>query len=100
MADRIVIEGIPPYDGDWEFDASYFTMREFHTIKKVTGLRGGELSDAIESGDMDVVVGLAVVALQRNNIDVNPERIWDAKGGSISFIADEGDVDPPDLKAA
>lgn len=97
--DRIVLAGIPPYDGEYEFDASYFTNREYHTIKRIAGVRAGELDEALGAGDLDVIVALAVIALQRNNQPHEEDTIWDAPGGSISFIGSEDVVEDPTVPA-
>ena len=90
---RIKIEQIHPYDGEYDLDLSYFTMRELHTIKRVAGVRAGELDDAINSGDSDVVVALTVIALERAGKNgVNVDLIWDAPMGRVSLIA--GDEEP------
>lgn len=47
-----------PIPRDW-------TWREMHVVKHVTGLRAGEITEAMESGDSDVAVAFAIVALCR-----------------------------------
>jgi hypothetical protein len=89
------IEGLPPYDGDYEIDLASFTHRELHTIKRVTskdgspGVRAGEMEDAFAAGDTDLVVAFCLVALQRANLSVDENRLWDAPVGAISLVADE-----------
>lgn len=86
-------------DGEYEFDISYFTMRELHTIKRIAGVRAGELGDALEAGDSDAVVAMATVALNRHGIDDAEDRLWNSKAGQITIVADdepeEDDGSPP-----
>ena len=42
-----------------------FTNRELHLIKQIAGVRAGELFDAMEVGDNDLVVALAHIAVKR-----------------------------------
>lgn len=102
--DKIVIKGARPYDGEWEFDSGFFTNRELHTIKRISGLRAGELNEALKAGDTDLVVALAVVALQRHGKQVDEDTIWDAEGGDVQFVgvpdtSEEGDEGPPGVAA-
>ncbi len=99
MADHIVISGIEAYDGTYEFDASQLTNRELHTIKRLANIRAGEMSDALEAGDSDMLVALAVICLQRHGKTIDEDLIWDAQAGSITYEGApvEDDVSPPAL---
>ncbi len=81
--DKLVIEGIQPYDGTYEFSLDGFTNRELHRIKKLTGLRAGEFEDAFGALDNDMVVALAVVILERSGVTVRDDILWDAEAGGI-----------------
>jgi hypothetical protein len=90
--DRFVIEGVPPYDGEYELDlGGEFTNRELHTLKTIAGVRAGELEEAADMGDNDLVVAFAVIALQRSGRfpKVNVDAIWDAPVGKVTYIEDE-----------
>ena len=89
----LIIEGITGLEGEYEFDISYFTMRELHTIKKVAGVRAGELGDALEAGDSDAVVAMATVALERNGKTGVVERLWDSKAGQITIVHQDEQVE-------
>lgn len=91
---KILIEGAPPYDGEYELDLN-FTNRDLHTVKQISGVRAGELDEAIRVGDLDVVVALAVNALRRAGHQVNIDILWDAEAGKITLIEDEADAVPP-----
>lgn len=94
--DKIKVSGVPPWDGDYDFDGN-LKNRELHRIKKITGIRAGELVDALAAGDTDVLVALAVVVLERNDKHVDPEDLWNAEVGSIIYEAEEDEPSsPPD----
>lgn len=91
---QIKIEGVPPYDGEYELDMN-FTNRDLHTIKQVAGVRAGDLNDALEHKDLDLVVALAVNALRRAGKPVDMDVLWDSEAGKIMLVADEVDAVPP-----
>jgi hypothetical protein len=96
--DKIVISGIRGYDGEYPFDASYFTNKEFHTIKRLAGIRAGEIKAAFDSGDNDLIVAFAVIALERSGKAVFEEVLWNANVGCIALEGDaatEDDAVPP-----
>jgi hypothetical protein len=94
---KIVITGIGRlYDGSYDFDGSYFTNKELHTIKRMAGIRAGEMDAAFAAGDNDLVVAIAAIALERNGKDFHEDALWNAKVGCIEAIMDaEEDADPP-----
>lgn len=96
----IIISGIPPWDGRYELNDFSFTNRELFEIKKLSGIRAGELWEALEAGDTAAFVGVAAVAMARNGKVVDPDDLWGGELGSISldFGDQEGapaDADPP-----
>jgi hypothetical protein len=94
---NIKIEGIPPWDGVYELDLTYFTNRELHQIKVVSDVRAGELSSEFARGNNDLVVAVAAIALKRNGKEVPIDELWDAPVGKIVLEddAEVEDVDPP-----
>jgi hypothetical protein len=93
--DKLIIEGIEGYNGDYPLDLSYFTMRELATLKRLSGVRAGEIDEAFAAGDTDAIVAIAVIMLQRatgNTID--EERLWDARAGAIRFEAGDAAIPP------
>lgn len=94
--DRIKIEGIHrDYDGEWDLDVTYFTNRELSIVKRLAGVRAGELDEAFGAGDSDLIVAMAVIALKRAGKTVVEDAIWDAPSGQITFVAGEVDADVP-----
>ncbi len=103
MANTISIKGVPPYDGDYPIELERITNRELSTIKRLSGVRGAELSDAFAAGDNDLFVALTIIALQRAGKIVAEDAIWDAESGSITFslgpveeeVPESGPPSPP-----
>lgn len=93
---------MPPYDGEYPFDIEGFTNRELHRIKQLTGLRVGELQEAFEAGDNDVIVALAVIVLERSGRKVEDQVIWNAEAGTIRLEFEDqqteaGEQDDPSI---
>lgn len=94
--DKIVIDGIFGYDGEYDIDFGTLTMREHHTIKRLSGLRALEISEAWLAGDLDLVLALAVIALERAGRRVNETVLWDAETGKIRLVFTEDPQAGPD----
>jgi hypothetical protein len=88
---KFKLEGIPPYDGEYDMDYSTITNREFHTIKRISGVRAGEVDAALNAGDNDVIVAFTVIALQRAGHNVQEDAIWDAPVGRVSVINEKAE---------
>lgn len=87
------------YDGEYPFDGTYFTNKELHTIKRMSGVRAGEITAALEAGDNDLVVALTMIALERNGKVIHEDVLWNAKVGCIEAMLGEeeeaeDDADP------
>jgi hypothetical protein len=77
---------IPGLEGTYEFeDITVFSNRELHRIKSMTGLRAGEIQEAFEAGDNDVLVAMGAVILMRSGKQFDDDMLWDAPAGSMSF---------------
>lgn len=108
--DKLIIEGIPPLDGEYEFDFAELldslTNREYHVIKVMTGVRAAEVFEAMEAGDTDLVMALAVIILRRRGKRVDEDRFWDAEAGTAIRIVvgsrevEEVEEDGPPAPAA
>jgi hypothetical protein len=95
------IEGVGPrFDGHWPLDLSRLNHRDLHIIKTVAGLRSTEIDEALEAGDADVIVALAVCAMHRGGRKVNLrtelDPLWDAEFGKITLEPDETDAEEDD----
>lgn len=99
------IKGVPGFDGVYPLDTKEepLTLRELHLIKKVSGVRSGELEEAGDAGDSDLMVALAVVAMRRagkvrkeHALQVS-DLLMETALGVIRYRED--DARPPDEKA-
>ena len=68
-----------------------FTYRELQTMKTVTGLRPAEFEDALNSGDPDIVIALAVICAQRAGHSITADDLMDLEVGAITVEGDEDD---------
>ena len=97
---KLKIDGLGSLDGEYEFDDSRFTMRDFHTIKRIAGVRAGELADAYLAGDTDLRLALALIALERNGRPGVEDQLWEADLGAIRLELGDGDDTSPPSEAA
>ncbi len=90
-SDYMLVNGLPPLDGRYSFNLvamvnpgfpDSLSNREGHELKRMSGVRIGELQDALAAGDNDVLVAFAVLILRRHNKRFDEERLWDAPMGS------------------
>ena len=100
----ITTTGVDPrFDGDHELDveAQQFNGWELHIIKKISGLRPLEYQEALEEGDYDLVIALAVVALiragklDRRRFQEAADGLLEAEAGKITMTETPGDASPP-----
>jgi hypothetical protein len=95
--DSLTIEGIPVYNGEYPLDMSYFTNRELNLIKTVSGVRAGELSEAFEAGDNDLMVAIAAIAIWRSKGEKpNMDPLWDAAAGKFTFNIEDTEAETED----
>lgn len=108
MPDKLIVKGLGPIDGEYDCELAgmlslgspeTLTNREGHRIKQMTGLRAGELEDAMTAGDSDLLLALAAIVLARHSKHVADDLLWDAPiGSALNWVLDqtEGDeADPP-----
>lgn len=99
---KVTFKGLGRWDGEYDLDVSRFTNRELHTVKQISGVRAGELQDALTAGDNDVLVAMAVIAAHRAGQPIPVEVIWEADAGKIAFDFTEdleaADAGPPEVK--
>lgn len=88
MADKLIVKGLERYDGEYEFDLMALTTtghpesltnKELHRLKLMSGVRLGELDEALfDAYDNDVIVAIAAIILTRYGKQVDEEALWDA----------------------
>jgi hypothetical protein len=94
---KIIISNVPGLEGEYDLDMS-FTHRDFRTIKQVAGVRANEVSEALNAGDLDIIVAMAEIALVRAGKVHSLDQLWDSEAGAITLdVADMEDApdDPP-----
>lgn len=96
---KLVVNGVPPYDGEYEI--APITLGAARDIKRISGVRAGELNEALEAGDTDVLVAMAVITLQQNGFpQVTADELFETEAGKILIEESEADRSedrPPEL---
>ncbi len=92
----ITVQSDDIYNGEYDLDLSYFTNRELHIIKKETGIRAGELPEALAAADTDLLVAFALIGMRRKGLDVSSDALWDLPSGKIVIDVSGDDAGPPD----
>lgn len=77
-----------------------YTYREMGLIKRLSGLRSGEITDALRAGDTDLIVALAIIAMRREGSDVTEDEMLDMDVSAIDFDAGEPEPETPKDAAA
>jgi hypothetical protein len=62
-----------------------FTYREMNRIKRISGLRAGELFPALQAGDTDVAMAFAITALARAGKLEDEEQLMDLELDKIKL---------------
>jgi hypothetical protein len=105
--DYIVIAGVKPYDGRYEFDphGGDFTVREWGWIKRLAHHYPATILDGFRNADVELLTTFAVIALHRaGRIDASEapemfERFADVDFGStitFEFDPDQEEADDAD----
>jgi hypothetical protein len=76
-----------------------FTYREMGRIKTLTGIRAGEIEDALLAGDTDVIIAIAQIAAERANDTAPIEALENLEFGAIR-VEVEADPTPAASEAA
>jgi hypothetical protein len=92
--DRFVVTGIPAFNGEYPIDIGSFTMRELQIIKRMSGVRAGELEEAFTAGDTDLLLAIAVIAVRRNGKqwEAFEKLAWESDVAAITFVGEEEEV--------
>jgi hypothetical protein len=65
-----------------------FTLRELREMKNLTGLLPGEIEDALNKGDLDIVLALVIISGARAGLKVKEETVLDWTLTDIEFVDD------------
>lgn len=92
---RILINGVPPYDGSYDVDGPY-TMEQIYSFRVIADIRPADFGEALTKGDVGLIIALAKIGLERESHNVILPVLWSAPAGRIMLdFTDEGDADPP-----
>jgi hypothetical protein len=94
---KFKIEGVEPYDGEYELDLQHLTNRDFYTIRQLADLTAPEVFVAFARGDLGLGIALAIIAVERKlGHTVDREKFWDGEVGTVSVVpVKEAKPDPP-----
>jgi len=98
VASEIII-GWPEGERRYPLPSSY-TYREMGRIKTITGLRAGEIEQALIAGDAEIIVAIAVVAAERAGDSIDISKIEDLEFGAISVEEEPDPTKAADAAAA
>lgn len=87
---KLVITWADEQQDTFEVPESY-TYREIKTMRQITGLEPAQFEDAVEKGNADLAIALAVVSSARAGRPVDPERLYDLPFGAIMVEEEEGE---------
>lgn len=101
-----VVEGVKPYDGEYEFDPSReMTTTEWGWVKRLSGCLPNTIRRAFADGDPELMVALLVVAMhhagkvEKERVLAVADRLFDAPFGSAVKLrrvgAEVAAEDPP-----
>lgn len=78
-----------------------FTLGESRLIKQISGVRLGEIMDALSAGDPDLLAALAVIVTKRAGRPITLEQLDDIEITDFDFTEpNEGDAGPPPAATA
>jgi len=63
-----------------------FTVREMRSIKTLTGLLPGQIEEALDQGDLDIVLALVIISAARAGKKVTEETVLDWTLSEIDFV--------------
>lgn len=99
---KVVITDVAPFNGEYEIDLGTFNGFELHKIKVVSGLRAYEIDDGLRSGDYDLFVAVAAIALKRAGhqyADQAVEALLAATVGKFKLVLGEPETNGDDPHA-
>jgi hypothetical protein len=103
---HVKVTDVPGFDGTYEWDPErQFNGHELHIVKKVAGVRLGEIEEALTAGDYDVIVAITAIMMCRSGRVTRaqvPELVdvlLEAEGGKITIeeVDEVADDLPPSV---
>lgn len=87
-------------DGVYDCRLDNFNLSELHEIKRISGVRAGEITEALIAGDTDLMLAMAVITLRREGKQPDVESLWLSEAGKLrfDFLSDDEEADgsPPE----
>jgi len=103
--DRIKIQGVAGFDGEYEVDQDALTWGDLRFIQRESGVMAGELDEHLRRGNIELVIAFAKIGLRRAShplADRFDEALDTVPAGGdppITYIGDEEEaaktLDPP-----
>lgn len=110
MPHHLVIAGVRPYEGRYEFDFGEFTVREWGWIKRLSGYMPTTIGAGLAGGDPELISTFAVIALvragkiERGDVPGVFDRFADTGFGDTITLdldqAEDGDADGPPIASS
>lgn len=86
---KVTITEIPPWDGEYRLDLEALTNEDLHRIKVLSGVRAGEIPEAVAAIDSDLICALALITVEtEKQLAINPRDFWAAKVGGVRIDFD------------
>lgn len=63
-----------------------FTLREMRSIKTLTGLLPGQIEEALDQGDLDIVLALVIISAARAGNTLTEQTVLDWTLSEIDFV--------------
>lgn len=103
---KVLLKGVPPYDGEYEIDAERgFDGWEWRFIKAISSYMPNTIIDGLRGGDPDIYISLAVIGLYRAGkvdetnwqraADVLLAQPFQTEGGAITVLFPEEETEVP-----
>lgn len=103
MSDKLKIQGVEGFEGEYEFDVQELDMDDLELIEVEAGVRANEFDDALRAGSVRLLRVIATIAIRRAG---HPHwrdfrqafgKVKLAGGPPISYIGEKADedADPP-----
>ena len=90
---KLIINGIPPYDGEYDLDFERLKNRDVEIIKRVSGYTPLEWSEAGDRGDTTFIVALGICMARRGGlVKVDEDLFWEAELGAITIDTEEDEA--------
>jgi hypothetical protein len=97
---KILID-VPGLAGEYEMvPLPDFTLRDWHTVKELSGLRPLEVEEGLQKLDLDLLLAITVVTLRRAGKAFQVDQLWETKPGAIQFDFTEETPSPPPVSGS